>query len=130
MKRVYVPPKKYDSVILSWHDITACPIPPRKKGYGCDWITFESIDTCLKNNHLEDVNVPQTIHSHHAARIASLVKILQSGELLTSIHFHVGARIAIYDGNHRFRAYQFTGLLDNIPSIITGYNKHHLIKKD
>lgn len=121
MTRVWTKPDKFISTTIDWSDLLLKLRMPQKRP-GCDWITFESIQYCLDNNILEDTTIPQDyLKSNHAARIAHLVTILNRGEKLDPIHLNAGNRyVSIWDGSHRFRAYQFVRNTKNIPIMVTG----------
>ena len=88
------------------------------------WVTFESIRECIRTGHFEDVFKPHTEKSHHAARIASLVRYLCLGVKLEPLRLHESAHfIDIKDGSHRLRAYQYIGSLDLIPVSVEGNPK-------
>lgn len=120
MPRVWKKPTKYIFTTIAWSDVLLKLRHPSKVP-GCDWISFSSIQECLDTGNIEDSTIPQCPTSHHAARIAHLVLKLRAGEVLDPIHLHINEkRCAIWDGSHRLRAYQFTGMLDKIPVILTG----------
>ena len=106
-------------VKLDWEQVQVCSPVPVKPG-GCAWITFESIEACLRERHLEDVSSPQTPDSHHAARIAMLVTLLRDDVELDPIHVHVADKVRIHDGNHRLRAHQYVGRVKAIRARLTG----------
>jgi hypothetical protein len=107
--------------VVSWERILSLKIPLRQ---GCAWISDESIHHCFKTNLLEDARKPQTEYSHHAARVAWLVKRFISGDKIEPIHLHISDhKLSIYDGTHRVRASQFCGI-DNIPAKITGLERN------
>lgn len=116
-------PSKTNKTVISWSRIKKMGIPIRE---GCEWISDASIVHCLKNHLLENAHEPQTILSHHDARIAFLVKRLQAGKRLDPIHLHISKKkISIYDGAHRLRAHQFFGN-DNIEATITASKSERL----
>jgi hypothetical protein len=91
------------------------------------WIADADIQRCLDTGHFENVNRPRIPRkSHDAARVASLVRILRSGNALDPILVALTRRnldgidprlfkLEFIDGNHRFRAYQFLNRLTAIP---------------
>lgn len=96
---------------------------------GCKWITFESIQACLDAGALEDAHQPHRPGiSLDNERIAYLVHVLRSGgeleplDLVAEPWARDPGRIKVWfeDGSHRFRAYQFTGLLERIPMRLHG----------
>jgi hypothetical protein len=118
MPPVYVAPERFMNTVVNWNVLEAGPVPIKRRG--CDWINDHSIIMCLAAGRLEDVRAPQTAHSHHASRVASLVTLIRAGVVLDPIHLHIGRKIAIYDGNHRVRAYQFCERMDCVPAKLTG----------
>jgi hypothetical protein len=91
------------------------------KAPGCEWITAESVFRCLALGHLEDARQPQTKASHHAARIAWLIKHLAWGHKLDPLHIHVRRDTAyFFDGSHRLRALQLLGQ-KQFRAVVTGH---------
>ena len=101
--------------VISWQRFMSLGYTLRQ---GCAWIDDQSIQHCLRTGLLEDARHHQNEYTHHAARVAWLVKRL-NGHHVDPIHLHiVRHKVSIYDGAHRLRAYQFLGI-DNIPVRIT-----------
>ena len=104
--------------LLNWSAVRATPY--EFKIEGCDWITDASLQECFLLGNFEDVNQPLSKESHHAARIASLIALLEAGQALNPMWIRVDTKIRIMDGSHRLRAYQYLGRTDAIPAIVTG----------
>jgi ParB-like nuclease family protein len=113
--------KKATAMTISWKRFTDNGFPV--KPGGCEFVSFESIRQCLLTGHYEDASSPQTKYSHHAARIAWLIKYIEeTGNVLDPIHIHINRRKAyIFDGSHRLRAYQFLHMSDSMPVLVTGH---------
>lgn len=115
--------KKAKIWVISWNEFleNGYPVKPG----GCEFVTTESINQCLARGHFEDARVPQTKASHHAARIAWLIKyIIETGNTLDPIHIHVSKKKAyVFDGSHRLRAYQYLHRDNAMPVLVTGRRK-------
>ena len=100
---------------------------------GCHWVSFASVAECLREGRLEDAAQPQTPESNHAARIASLVRLIERRTPMEQMVLNIvradpardgrGRRLSLWfeDGSHRFRAHEFLGSLGcPLPVILRG----------
>ena len=106
-------------VLLDWNKVKALkyPILP----HGLQGISDREIAQHLLAGTVEDAHLPKTAHSNDAARIAYLVEQLSEGNKLDAIRVVVGRAIDIHDGNHRLRAYQYTGQMDRVRATLSGH---------
>lgn len=111
-------------ITMGWDAIASIPYPKKFPNGAFHWVNDQSIADRLVRGKFEDVskdiNRQPGVHDH-AARIATLVTMIQSGVELKRIHIHITKKhINIEDGNHRFRAYQYCGKSEALRLYVTG----------
>lgn len=119
---------------IDWDTVQALPYPKKFPNGAFHWVNDESIERCLNAHQFEDVSHDvnsQPGRHHHAARIATLVTMIESGVQLHRIHLHITKRhINVEDGNHRLRAYQYLKRAGSIRAYVTGYTEVLSLRTD
>ena len=117
---------------VDWSRLATLPAVFRLTRGGCEWVSFDSVAACERAGCYEDVSVPQTAGSNHAARVASLARMLRRSVDLDPLTLVVvrhapanasdGRRFSLYfdDGSHRFRACEYLGLDEPLRVVLRG----------
>lgn len=79
------------------------------------WVSSESIRKCLKREHFDDLSRPWDHTTHHAARIATIVRMMEEGVEFHPLKLELSRREGhLHDGHHRLRSYQFRRALQAV----------------
>jgi hypothetical protein len=89
----------------------------RKDHIAHSWVTDASIQQALDDEMFDDPIVPHNNRTHHAARIATMIRMIMGGTVFPPPIIYNFNGFVHAHGNHRLRAYHWLGM-DEIDIVV------------
>ena len=80
------------------------------------WVSDESIRQALEAGHFDDLSQPHHSLTHRAARIATIVHLIERGHEPQPISVYIrDGEMHVPDGHHCWRAHEFLRRMHQVP---------------